>query len=215
MGTRNLVAVCFQGKYPIAQYGQWDGYPEGQGSDTLEFCRFLTQSPERIEIFKQKLGKLTFITPEDLKALWVSCGASPDNDWVTMEIASKFKKHYAHLDRDAGADVLQMVYEMSETEPLKLKDSLDFAGDGLYCEWAWVIDLDKNTFEGYQGFQKEPLPDTERFAYLGMQHYSGVDSDYYPAKMVACFPLDNLPTDTEFLGAFHDEDEEELEEEEA
>ena len=31
MGTRNLTAVYLDGQYKVAQYGQWDGYPEGQG----------------------------------------------------------------------------------------------------------------------------------------------------------------------------------------
>lgn len=31
MGTRNLTAVYLDGQYKVAQYGQWDGYPEGRG----------------------------------------------------------------------------------------------------------------------------------------------------------------------------------------
>ena len=37
MGTRHLICAHKDGKYPIAQYGQWDGYPEGQGVDVLSF----------------------------------------------------------------------------------------------------------------------------------------------------------------------------------
>jgi hypothetical protein len=33
MGTRNLIAVFFDGEYRVAQYSQWDGYPEGQGGN--------------------------------------------------------------------------------------------------------------------------------------------------------------------------------------
>lgn len=33
MGTRNLTAVYIDGEYKVAQYGQWDGYPEGPGAD--------------------------------------------------------------------------------------------------------------------------------------------------------------------------------------
>jgi len=28
MGTRNLTCVMKDGQYKVAQYGQWDGYPE-------------------------------------------------------------------------------------------------------------------------------------------------------------------------------------------
>ena len=37
MGTRNLVCVVKGGEYKVAQYGQWDGYPTGQGETIVEF----------------------------------------------------------------------------------------------------------------------------------------------------------------------------------
>lgn len=42
MGTRHLIAVCIDGKYPIAQYGQFDGYPEGAGVDILNILRTIS-----------------------------------------------------------------------------------------------------------------------------------------------------------------------------
>ena len=30
-----------------------------------------------------------------------------------------------------------------------------FAGDSLFCEWAYVLDLDKETLEIYHGFNKD------------------------------------------------------------
>ena len=37
MGTRHLICVVSDGDYKVAQYGQWDGYPSGQGAAILEF----------------------------------------------------------------------------------------------------------------------------------------------------------------------------------
>ena len=31
MGTRNLTIIVEDNKHKVAQYCQWDGYPEGQG----------------------------------------------------------------------------------------------------------------------------------------------------------------------------------------
>ena len=39
MGTRHLICVVSDNQYRIAQYGQWDGYPEGQGAAILEFLK--------------------------------------------------------------------------------------------------------------------------------------------------------------------------------
>ena len=40
MGTRNLTMVIDKrGDLKVAQYGQWDGYPEGWGVEILNFAR--------------------------------------------------------------------------------------------------------------------------------------------------------------------------------
>ena len=36
MGTRHLIGVIKDGAYRVAQYGQWDGYPEGVGAELLK-----------------------------------------------------------------------------------------------------------------------------------------------------------------------------------
>ena len=36
MGTRHLICAISDDEYRIAQYGQWDEYPEGQGAAILE-----------------------------------------------------------------------------------------------------------------------------------------------------------------------------------
>jgi len=52
MGTRNLTVVIYKGKPCIAQYGQWDGYPQGQGYTILDFL--LTAD---LSVFKDKIEK--------------------------------------------------------------------------------------------------------------------------------------------------------------
>lgn len=195
MGTRNLTAVYLDGEYKIAQYGQWDGYPEGQGLTALEFLRSMDEAQ-----FKQALRNSSYIEAGELRCLWQRYGAD-DNGMVSMDDADRMKKDYPQFSRDTGAGILQMV--QNHPEGLKLHDSIGFAADGLFCEWAWVIDLDKRTFEGYRGFGNDPLTEKDRFYFLRDLEENG----YSGVRLVAEWSIDELPSDEDFLAAFKEDDE--------
>ena len=74
MGTRNLTCVVYKCEYKIAQYGQWDGYPEGQGITCLKFLR--EQMDEKK--FKEKLGSIAFYAGNELPELYIKYGGKSD-----------------------------------------------------------------------------------------------------------------------------------------
>lgn len=195
MGTRHLEAVYINGEYKIAQYGQWDGYPEGQGIETLHFLR--DEMDEAM--FREKLEASVFIQQQELNDLWKQYGAD-DEGWISIEGANAMKRDHPEMHRDTGAKIFRLVQDAPAG--IKLTDSLTFAGDGLMCEWVWVIDLDNRAFEGYEGCQKEPLDSGERFFFLEEQAEDG----YHPCKLAVKWSLDNLPSDEEFLDAFKREE---------
>lgn len=194
MGTRHLIAVQLDGEYKIAQYGQWDGYPEGQGMTTLHFLRSMDEDK-----FKSALRNSSFISDDELMALWKQYGAD-DDGMVSLSDADRMKKDHPEYSRDTSADILQMVQE--HPEGMKLHNQIGFAANGLFCEWDWVIDLDKRTFEGYRGFGSEPLTEQDRFYFLRDLEQNG----YGGVKLAAEWSLDRLPTDEDFLSAFKSED---------
>lgn len=194
MGTRHLVAVQIDGTYKIAQYGQWDGYPSGAGVKVLDFLKFAD-----LEHFKKQLQKLSWISERELEERWAQAGAAPKANFVSLAVAEELRKRWPELSRDTGANVLAIVYNAEQ--PLKLKDSIDFAKDGLFCEWAYVIDLDANTFEVWKGFGKEPAAEG-RFP-------GEVVDGYGPVFLRAKWSLDALPDEDEFLAATEGKSEEE------
>lgn len=193
MGTRNLTMVISNKETKVAQYGQWDGYPSGQGATALEFL----QNNDLIK-FQEKLNNVKFIDDKKQKEIdkWLkSIGC--ENGWMNMDQSALYQQKYPLLSRDNGAKVLQMIMD-SEDETLWLHDQSEFAADSLFCEWAYVIDLDKGYFEVYEGFTKKPLGKTQRFKYLEGK----TGNEYSPIRMIKKYDIDNLPTEEQFLKDF-------------
>lgn len=181
MGTRHLIIARVDNKNKIAQYGQWDGDPGGQGASILSF---LINSD--LDLFKNIISELEFLTQEEMEAL--------DKE------ENVFDKH-PYLSRDTGSAILDYVYDGTAT---KLVDSTSFASDSVFCEWAYVIDFDKRTFEIYKGFNKEPLTKEDRF-FVEETSANG----YHPVKLFKSYSLEDLPTSKEFHEFFYPEELEE------
>jgi len=196
MGTRHLIAVCIDGKYPIAQYGQFDGYPEGAGVDILNILR-------TISLADLRAGALAAVpyTEDTLREVYIGLGIDPDSQWISMEDSRKVKEAYPQLDRCMSADIIKFVANNGGSAPFPVLIDLEFAQDSLFCEWAYVIDFDTNTFEVYKGFNHEPLTEGERFYKEATEA-----SEYHPVKFVVSYELSNLPTNNTFVKAFADVD---------
>lgn len=181
MGTRHLIAVVIDGDFKVAQYGQWDGYPDGQGRTVLEFLqRFEIQDFKAA--FLAKVRALTWLSKEEAKKV----DATPD--WT---------KVYPHLSRDAGGKVLAMIADSDV--PLMLQDSRGFAGDSLMCEWGYVVDLDAGVLEVYQGFNTVPTPADSRFPSGADWYERDRNKEYEPIALIKSYPLDALPTVEAFV----------------
>lgn len=207
MGTRNLTIVHSNGEYKVAQYGQWDGYPEGLGCQLLKYLKGIN-----ISELRNAVNDCTYLTKEEFDEILKKINeAQKDNPKFSWQ------KFYPELSRDTGGDILDLIMFKNKT---KLQNLLNFAADSLFCEWVYVIDLDKNTFEIYEGFNHEPLTQDDRFYFL-MNEANKINNErkkyssnshktesYYPVKFVAEYDLDALPNETDFINAFNSEEEE-------
>ena len=189
MGTRNLTCVFKDGEYKVAQYGQWDGYPAGVGADILTFLH------EWVNELEYELVNVEWITEAERNATWENY--ERDGDMVEMGEYEKWSEEYPELSRDTGGKILARIREFSPSErkpKLKLENSLSFAADSLFCEWAYVVDYDKGTFEVYEGFNKEALTPMERFF-----EFDNPKEEYRPVKLKKAYPLNGLPSVEKFL----------------
>jgi hypothetical protein len=127
MGTRNLTKVIDRdGVVKVAQYGQWDGYPSGQGVTALYHA-------ENHRLIESKLPKLHFLTDSEIENINSLLSAS----------GQPISEVYPTLSRDTCADILGYVAYNSETF---LVDSSDFENDELFCEAVYTLDFQKKKF---------------------------------------------------------------------
>ena len=192
MGTRNLTMIYSNGEYKVAQYGQWDGYPEGLGVKLLNYL-----SQIRIDCLRNAVNKCTYLSKDDIDEINKSI------KW-RLEDNPKFiwQKFYPELSRDTDGDILDLIMFKDKT---RLRNSLEFAGQSD-CEWAYVVDLDRNIYEVYKGWNEEPLNESDRFYFLmnvaeeENKKYADIfKKNYYPVKFVKAYELDNLPDKMTFI----------------
>lgn len=69
----------------------------------------------------------------------------------------------------------------------------DFIYDSLFCDWAYIANLDSNRFEVWRGLQREPDRQPNRY---------GNEADrtgYFPCRQILGYSLGNLPPETQLL----------------
>lgn len=177
MGTRNLTIVKSNRQTKIAQYGQWDGHPSGQGKTVLSFLK-----NANLKTFKKKVDKLYWLTDEEKIEL--------------DKLKDVFAVH-PHLSRDCGAKILDAVmygkvevykgYNERATVEVNVTGLVNeeaFLKDGLFCKWAYEIDLDNNTLSVYAGgtspiktYNIDELPEQEQFEKELESIVAGEDSE--------------------------------------
>lgn len=203
MGTRHLVAVKIDGEYKVAQYGQWDGYPEGQGATVL---RFLLEGD--VEALKRNLARTYHPDDAERNRMWAEFGVEEGSRFVSIDASERFAKRYPSLHRNTGAGILELIAKAEGEDRIPLDLNLEFAGESLFCEYAYVIDFDTGTFEVFEGFNKAgPVPEGARFADLAYDENDCTGNKYYQVTLSKLWPLSDLPTPEDFLAAFEEPEE--------
>lgn len=172
MGTSGLTMVKSNGKFKVAQYGKWDHYPSGQGFWTV---KFINQPQFESNLFKEKVDALTEWEENELIEIKKKFENGEINNWEEI---------YPELLNSTGSDIFQLIYDGKVT---KINNSIQFATNGLFCEWGWCINLDTNCLDCFKGFQKTPLSENQPF-----YNYQFEVEEYYPIKLISSIPFNQL-----------------------
>jgi len=150
MGTRGCVCFKVNEKF-FGMYNHYDSYPEGLGINILEELRKMIdwkdvkENINNIELIKDEESKPT---KEHIKKYSkyanTAVGGSMDNIKINT---------YYQLLRNLQGEIT----EYMNGDIGIMVDSSEFIKDTLFCEYYYVIDLDKMKFESYCNYDGENL----------------------------------------------------------
>lgn len=186
MGTRNLTIVILDDEVKVSQYGQWDGYPTGQGNTIVNFILYEMNKDK----FKEQLKKCQFTSKDEINKLWKECEADLNLNCESIEIDNLFRNKFPEFSGDTGAKILSLIQNGKD----KLDNCYDFAMDSLFCEYGYVINMNKETLEVYKGFNTKPLNKNEWFYPLQKKHKK--NNEFYPIKLWKKYSFSELKKNT-------------------
>jgi hypothetical protein len=172
MGTRGAFGFRIGAKDKVT-YNHFDSYPEGLGLTMLEFIR----STSILEMTKIANGLILIDeqskpTPEQVD----ECKA-----YMDLDVSSRSPEDWYCLLRGAQANP-----DAWKQGLRYMIDSQTFLHDSLFCEWAYIIDLDENTLEIYKGYNHDILA-PGRYAGLGKEEVCG--HVYYGVALIRTIQL--------------------------
>jgi hypothetical protein len=162
MSTRGLYGLRFNEQDKTA-YNHSDSYPEYLGD---KFVKWLANK-----------------TTEELKKIFNNLELVPDENLT--EIDKRWCEKHGIVPKETWYETLseyQCNPEALEKNDL-LVDGSSFILDSLFCEYAYIANLDTNELEFWIGLQKKPDPDN--------RYGTKSDGKYYPCKLVRTWSFDD------------------------
>ena len=138
MGTRGLTKVIDKnGVTKVAQYGQWDHYPSGQGANILNF---LTEDHSIVKKLELALDKCQFVSDDVRSVIYAGYNERyPDSDEM-----DRFTVILPNFSRDTGSDILKVI--LYTPSVVHLTDESEFENDDLFCEGVYTINYQTREF---------------------------------------------------------------------
>jgi hypothetical protein len=148
MGTRGLTKVVYKNQTIVAQYGQWDHYPEGQGVTLFNILK----DPDNVKNFINKIPQIYYPSDSDVQALLKPFQDGVMDGSLSMDSGKKFAEQFPTLTRDTGGEIFRVIADWDDS-PIPIVRDLDFEKDELFCEGVYTINLDTGFFHTQFGRQ--------------------------------------------------------------
>ncbi|HEY4755766.1 MAG TPA: hypothetical protein VIH28_06915 [Ignavibacteriaceae bacterium] len=181
MGTRSAV-IIIEDEKAKGFYNQFDGYPDGGVGEEVVIELQKIDEINGWDQFKKNCKKVELVDENKKPSKLIQ---EKYNKFFNSGVSTgKSEEWYALLRELQGA---KYIPEIMSGKVEHMLDGTNFIKDSLFCEYAYVIDLDKMVLELYKGFQKEPQKGNR----FGEKLAKGEDT-YYPCKKVGEIALKGI-----------------------
>jgi hypothetical protein len=196
MGTRGAVGFKLDQK-EVLFYNHWDSYPDGLGQDVVNYVKSVTDW----NVIREQVSN--FVAVDD--------GVKPtleQKDWarklgtIDLGVSRQSEDDWYCLTRNAQGNLgLQLELGFGTL-------ANKFILESLFCEYAYVINLDTMELEFYEGFNTDRNAEG-RYAKGSEPSGNEIADGYAGVVLKGEAPLDNIPDDwiEKFYPSEEDEDE--------
>lgn len=190
MSTRGLIGFRHNGQ-DFLTYNHSDSYPECLGVEALALTKSLIKEPglkwvrKMLEAVKTVAPDSAKPTPEDIQAL---------QEYTNTCVGEQSEEDWYCLTRGLQGDLKEMLkcgYMLVNN---------DFIYDSLFCEYAYIINLDEEVLEVYKGFNQGRPGEESRYVFdpnkiSEHRRTKPIEEQYFPCSIAVKFPFTSLPQD--------------------
>lgn len=178
MSTRGLFGFRKNG-IDKAMYNHYDSYPDGLGRDVIDWLQNV--STEKLnEIFDKIVLVDADEKPNEAEK------AELDEYWL-YDYCDECQDWYSLLHKLQGNPPL--IEEIADTYgKVYMCDDISFIKNSLFCEYAYIVNLDEGVLEIWKGFQTKPWSENR----YGTDAFSSIQTEYYPCKRIATINFEDI-----------------------
>lgn len=179
MGTRGAIGFRIDQTDKLF-YNHHDSYPDYLGDKMVKWCKANTGKWPRIYDQAKALVQVS----HDDKPTKEQKARAYELNAVDLTVSKQSDDDFYCLTRKTQGDldaILMLGFVITDS---------GFVKDSLFCEYAYIVNLDTMELEFYQGFNKDREADG-RYARLD----DGENVEYCGVKLVGTAPLDAIPDD--------------------
>lgn len=185
MSTRGLYGFR-KGGMDKTTYNHSDSYPEWLGDKISKLC--VSCVPDKMSAF---FDRITLVEEcgKPNKAQQEFC---MDSGWYNPNVGERSPEDWYCLLRELQGNITELDKAIRGSGVFFMIDNHDFIKDSLFCEYAYIINLDSGNLEFWKGFQKEPDPEN-RYGCDVSERCDWRDPVvcYYPCRIALEIPLDD------------------------